>query len=229
MVLLAAFLLPPVALVLIGVGIVALGWACGLLGTLARSMRIPAVLLIAIVVINAVLFPGGQDRWLVLGPFAVTREGVAFGLVSAGRLLVVFLASILFLVTTLADDLLEALVARGVSHRIAFVVLSAVQLVPRLQVRAGAILDAQRARGLSVDGSLAGRLRASCRSSDRWSSGRSPTSASGRSRWRPAGSAHDRPDGLPRGRRPAGRPLAGLGLVIAALAIVVAAVGGVGR
>jgi energy-coupling factor transport system permease protein len=159
-ILLAAFLLPPIALVPIGVAIAALGWACGLLGMLVRSMRIPAVLLISIVVINAVLFPGGQDRWLVLGPFAVTREGVAFGLVSAGRLLVVFLASVLFLVTTLADDLLEALVARGVSHRIAFVVLSAVQLVPRLQVRAGAILDAQRARGLAVDGSLARRLRA---------------------------------------------------------------------
>jgi energy-coupling factor transport system permease protein len=159
-VLLAAFLLPPVTLVPIGVALAALGWACGLLGTLLRSMRIPAVLLISIVVINAVLFPGGQDRWLVAGPFAVTREGVTFGLVSAGRLLVVFLASILFLITTLADDLLEALVARGVSHRIAFVVLSAVQLVPRLQVRAAAILDAQRARGLAVDGSIARRLRA---------------------------------------------------------------------
>src|SRR6188472_808728 len=159
-VLLAAFLLPPVTLLPIGVALAALGWACGSLGTLVRSMRTPAVLLISIVVINAVLFPGGQDRWLAVGPFAVTREGVTFGLVSAGRLLVVFLASILFLVTTLADDLLEALVARGVSHRIAFVVLSAVQLVPRLQVRAAAILDAQRARGLAVDGSLVRRLRA---------------------------------------------------------------------
>src|SRR4029078_11550254 len=98
--------------------------------------------------------------WRLVRPVAVTREGVTFGLVSAGRLLVVFLASILFLVTTLADDLLEALVARGVSHRSAFVVLSAVQLVPRLQVRAGSILDAQRARGLAVDGSLVRRLRA---------------------------------------------------------------------
>ena len=71
-----------------------------------------------------------------------------------------FLASILFLFTTLADDLLEALVARGVSHRIAFVVLSAVQLVPRMQDRAGAILDAQQARGLAVDGSFVTRLRA---------------------------------------------------------------------
>jgi energy-coupling factor transport system permease protein len=58
------------------------------------------------------------------------------------------------------DDLLEALVARGVSHRLAFVILSAVQLVPRLQARAAAILDAQQARGLAVAGSFRTRVRA---------------------------------------------------------------------
>ena len=65
-----------------------------------------------------------------------------------------------FLFTTLADDLLEALVARGASHRLAFVVLSAVQMVPRMQERAGSILDAQQARGLAVRGSLGQRIRA---------------------------------------------------------------------
>ena len=71
------------------------------------------------------------------GPFALSREGLAFGVISAVRLLVVFVASVLFLFTTLADDLLEALVARGVGHRLAFVVLSAVQLIPGMRARAG--------------------------------------------------------------------------------------------
>jgi energy-coupling factor transport system permease protein len=38
--------------------------------------------------------------------------------------------------------------------------LSAVQLVPRLQVRAAAILEAQQARGLRVRGSIRVRFRA---------------------------------------------------------------------
>ena len=59
-----------------------------------------------------------------------------------------------FLFTTLADDLLESLIARGASYRISFVVLSAVQMVPRMQARAGAILEAQQARGLSLEGSF---------------------------------------------------------------------------
>ena len=100
-------------------------------------MRIPALLLTSIVVVNTFFFPGATDRLVEIGPFAVTREGLTFGLISAGRVLIVaFLALGPFLFTTLADDLLESLVSRGVSHRIAFVVLSAVQMVPRMQARA---------------------------------------------------------------------------------------------
>jgi energy-coupling factor transport system permease protein len=159
-VLLAAFLLPNVALVPMAVGCVVVAVSAGLLGPVLRSLRVPVLLLASILVVNALFFPGATDRLVVVGPFAITREGLGFGLVTAGRLLVVFLASVLFLFTTLADDLLEALVARGVSHRLAFVVLSAVQLVPRMQARATTILEAQQARGLVVGGSPWRRLRA---------------------------------------------------------------------
>ena len=134
--------------------------SAGLAVPLARSLRVPAVLLLSIVVVNGLLFPGGRDVLASLGPLAITREGLTFGLVSATRLLVVFLAAMTVLYTTLPDDLLEGLVARGVSHRIAFVVLSAVQLVPRLRDRADRILAAQSARGLAVHGSFGTRVRA---------------------------------------------------------------------
>jgi energy-coupling factor transport system permease protein len=156
----AAFLLPPVVLLpLLGL-VVAAAASAGLAPKLVRALRIPAILLASIVVVNALFFPGGADRLAAIGPFSVTREGLTFGLASAGRVLVAFVGSVLFLFTTLADDLLEALVARGASHRLAFVVLSAVQMVPRLQARAAAILDAQQARGLPLEGSLRHRLRA---------------------------------------------------------------------
>ena len=63
--------------------------------------------------------------------------------------------------------MLEALIARGASHRIAFVVLSAVQMVPRMQ-------DARRRdpRGAAGawaldEGSFVGGCASSCRSSPR--------------------------------------------------------------
>ena len=159
-IILATFLLPPASLVVIAAAIGAAAASASLLTPLVRSLRIPLVLLASIVVVNALFFPEGRDVLFAFGPVAVTREGLTFGLVSAGRIGIIFLASLLFLFTTLADDLLEALVARGVSSRLAFVVLSAVQMVPRLQARAYAILDAQQARGLPIAGSLRTRVRA---------------------------------------------------------------------
>jgi energy-coupling factor transport system permease protein len=159
LVLLAAFLLPPVVLPILIVSIVVAAGSAGLLGPMARAMRIPAVLLLSILVVNSLFFPGAKDTLVSFGPLSITREGLTFGLVSAGRVLVAFLASIAFLFTTLADDLLETLISRGASHRISFVVLSAVQMVPRMQGRAGAILEAQQARGLSMKGSFVRRLR----------------------------------------------------------------------
>jgi energy-coupling factor transport system permease protein len=159
-VLLAAFLLPPVALIALAISLLAIAASAQLASPLLRAMRIPALLLASILIVNALFYPGVTDRLLALGPLAISREGLSFGLISAGRVLVAFLTSVLFLFTTLADDLLEALVARGASHRIAFVILSAVQLVPRMQTRASSILDAQQARGLALRGSFGRRVRA---------------------------------------------------------------------
>jgi len=160
LVLLSAFLLPPVILPFMAVAIVIAAWSAGLLRPMARAIRIPALLLISILVVNSLFFPGATERLATVGPLSISREGLTFGLISAGRVLVAFLASVTFLFSTLADDLLESLIARGASHRIAFVVLSAVQMVPRMQARAGAILEAQQARGLSLEGSFVRRLRA---------------------------------------------------------------------
>ena len=159
-VLIAAFLLPPIILPVLLAAVTLAAASAGIGAALLRALRIPILLLASIVVVNSLFFPGATDRLLTVGPLSVTREGLTFGIVSAARLLVAFVASVTFLFTTLADDLLEALVARGASHRIAFVVLAAVQMVPRLQARTGAILDAQQARGLAISGSLRQRIRA---------------------------------------------------------------------
>jgi energy-coupling factor transport system permease protein len=159
-VILAAFLLPPVALVVLAAACLLLAAANGLGASVVRALRIPAVLIASILVVNALFFPGAVDVIARLGPIALSREGIAFGAVTAGRVLVAFLASITFLQATLPDDLLEALVARGASYRFAWVILSAVQVVPRLQERAATILEAQQARGLEIHGSLGRRMRA---------------------------------------------------------------------
>lgn len=159
-VLLAAFLLPPLSLAALAALVLVAAATTGLVRPLLRALRIPALLIVSILVVNALFYPGAEDVIASFGPVALSREGLAFGVLSAGRILAAFSASILFLFTTLADDALESLVARGASHRIAFVILSAIQMVPRLQDRAAAILAAQQARGLAVTGSIPTRVRA---------------------------------------------------------------------
>ena len=156
----AAFIVPPLALPFLIGAVLLASVTTDLLLPLLRSLRIPAVLFASIFLVNAFFYPGDVERIFAFGPVGLSWAGISFGLLSAARILVVFVASILFLFTTLPDDLLEGLVDKGASHRIAFVVLSAIQLVPRLQARASAIQDAQQARGLRVAGSFATRVRA---------------------------------------------------------------------
>ncbi|MFI5255089.1 MAG: energy-coupling factor transporter transmembrane component T family protein [Candidatus Limnocylindrales bacterium] len=155
-----AFVLPPGPSAAIVAVVMAGAASVGLLGPLLRASRVGLVLLASILVVNGFFYPGAHDVLLGLGPFALTREGLEAGVVFAVRILVALEGSLLFLFTTLADDLLEALVERGVNPRLAWVMLAAMQLVPRLQARARAILDAQQARGLEVSGSLRRRAGA---------------------------------------------------------------------
>ena len=75
-VLVAAFLLPPVALGVLGLVVIATAISAGLGERLLRSFRIPGLLLVSIVVVNGLLFPGGRDVLASLGPLAITREGL---------------------------------------------------------------------------------------------------------------------------------------------------------
>jgi energy-coupling factor transport system permease protein len=155
-----AFVLPAWALPALALGLVAIAVSSRLGLQTLRSLRLPVLLFGSILVVNAFFFPGPVERIFSFGPVGLSWTGIVFGMVAASRIAIVFVSSILFLFTTLPDDLLEALVDKGASHRLAFVVLSAIQLVPRLQGRAAAILDAQQARGLAVTGSLLTRIRA---------------------------------------------------------------------
>ena len=172
-------------------------------------MRIPALLLLSIVVVNACSSRARRIVLVTLGPLSITREGLTFGLISAGRVLVAFLASVTFLFTTLADDLLESLVAAGrePSHRVRRPVGRPDGPADAGRGPARSSRPSRRAacRQRLVRASASGR---SCRSSGRCCWARSSTSGSGRSRSRRAGSARDRAG--PRiGSSPTRRSIAG--------------------
>ena len=77
LVLVSAFLMPPLSLPMLAATLVVLAISAGLGGAVLRSLRITAVLFASIVVVNALFFPGGQDVVVRIGPLAITREGLS--------------------------------------------------------------------------------------------------------------------------------------------------------
>jgi energy-coupling factor transport system permease protein len=76
------------------------------------------------------------------------------GLCSGLRLLNIGTAFFLFFQTTSPEDLSNALIKMGIPYSFAFVLTASMQFIPVLARRAACIRDAQRARGIPLDGPL---------------------------------------------------------------------------
>jgi energy-coupling factor transport system permease protein len=158
---LAPFVLPTAAIPVLIVAYLVAGMSAGLGAPYLRAAVLaPMAIVLPIVLINGFFYPGSHDVILAIGPLALTREGLTFGLPIAGRVLAAFGITVAFVTSTRPDDLMETLVQRGTDPRLAFVVLSAIQAIPRMLDKAGRILEAQQARGLAATGSPATRVRA---------------------------------------------------------------------
>jgi energy-coupling factor transport system permease protein len=105
------------------------------------------------------LFWTGGTPVVSLGPFSLKAEGLVFATTITGRLLAIMGSFLLLSLGTPPDNLMISLEERGMPNSVTYIILSTIQLVPGLQVRAGKIRDAQRARGLETGGGIGQRLR----------------------------------------------------------------------
>jgi energy-coupling factor transport system permease protein len=114
---------------------------------------------LSVFLIQGFLWTGGTPI-LRLGPISLKQEGLEFAVASAGRILIVVGTFIWFTLTTRPDTLMMSLAQRGFPAKLAYAVVATIQIVPRFQARAAAILDAQRARGLETEGNFRQRAKA---------------------------------------------------------------------
>jgi len=130
------------------------------LGAFLRScLRVLWPFFVSLVLIQGFFTPG-PTVLMHVGPFRYTLEGLQVALLFSARLLVGLGAATLLMMVTRPDALMRALVERGLPNQIAYIVVTALQIVPTFQARAHSILDAQRSRGLETEGRLIIRLRA---------------------------------------------------------------------
>lgn len=122
---------------------------CG--GRLAKLGGIILVpIIVVLVLVQGLTFPGGQTPIWQWAFMTVTSEGLMFALTIGMRIICLVLASLLLVLTTHPGDLMSALTERGMSPKFSYIISSTLQLIPSFQDRASAILLAQQARGLAI-------------------------------------------------------------------------------
>jgi energy-coupling factor transport system permease protein len=135
-----------------------------LAGVLRRLLAVAVVILLplALLLLAVQGFANPANRTVVfaIGPIVYYREGLAIAALAATRIACLVGTTFLFSFTTKPADITEALLQRGLSPRMGYVLLSALQIIPQTLEMAGRIQDAQRARGLETEGSLLVRARA---------------------------------------------------------------------
>ncbi|MDQ6918199.1 MAG: energy-coupling factor transporter transmembrane protein EcfT [Candidatus Dormibacteraeota bacterium] len=135
-----------------------------LAGVLRRLFTVAVVILLplALLLLAVQGFANPENRTVVFaaGPIVYYREGLAIAALAAARITCLVSATFLFSFTTRPADITEALLQRGLSPRMGYVLLSALQIIPQTLEMAGRIQDAQRARGLETEGSILVRARA---------------------------------------------------------------------
>jgi energy-coupling factor transport system permease protein len=117
-------------------------------------------LAVSLALVQGFFYPGAQDVLAQLGPFALKREGLEFAFVIGTRLVLIASVGLLVVYATHPADLALALVNAGAPHALAYIVVTAIQLLPEMQARAEGILNAQQARGLETQGNLRVRVAA---------------------------------------------------------------------
>lgn len=156
MLVLGGFVAP---LILLGVAVVPGAASSGNLRRVLRSAALATLpLAIAVGVVQG-LGGIGETMHFRVGPLEATAEGLTSAAQVSLRLFVMAAALALFGLTTPASELVADLERRGVSPRLAFAASAILGAVPALVDQARTVRDAQRARGLDIDGGPVARIR----------------------------------------------------------------------
>ncbi|KPK67555.1 hypothetical protein AMJ82_10430 [candidate division TA06 bacterium SM23_40] len=140
---------PLYALVIFAVVFALAVWARAL-----RNVRRLLVLFVLLFIFSATMwtfFVKGPTVLLRLGPLAVSRESLLYGLAMGTRLVALVLAGVVFLSTTMVEEFTWALWRLGFPFGASFALSTAFRLVPTFLGSGAVVAQAQKSRGLELD------------------------------------------------------------------------------
>lgn len=122
-----------------------------------RTIFVPIAL--SIFLIQGILFPGDAvGSWQMYG-ITINYGALQIAGVLLARIMTMGSGLLCVIQTTPPATLTHALAERGMPRSIEYILLMALQIIPDMQARASAILEAQQSRGLVIQ-SLPSRIRA---------------------------------------------------------------------
>lgn len=123
-------------------------------------LALSLILVISIIVVQGFFNPENQTELFSIGFLTFYKEGLSYAALLTLRVLNMIMSFGILILTTKHDELVEAMIKKGLSPKIGYVLLSVLQLIPQMQATMGKITDAQRSRGMETEGNLSVRIKA---------------------------------------------------------------------
>lgn len=115
---------------------------------------------ILLFIIQGLFHPYATDKLMDL-PFGFTlwADGLLYAAYIAARLFVMMVFGYWFVLTTHPGDLVSSLTKIGLPHALGYIILTTLQIIPRISGQMQTIIDAQKSRGLETEGNLIQRIK----------------------------------------------------------------------
>ncbi|MEW6624006.1 MAG: energy-coupling factor transporter transmembrane component T [Bacillota bacterium] len=122
-------------------------------------MKILAVLLVILIAMQALFYPGSTIIFspiipevipLLGGLGKISKEGLIFGLIISFRLVTLICLMPLITFTTSIEKMALGLIKMGLPYTVAYTATTALNMIPILQTELGIIIDAQRLRAFQT-------------------------------------------------------------------------------
>ncbi|WP_027626024.1 energy-coupling factor transporter transmembrane component T family protein [Clostridium lundense] len=118
------------------------------------------IILLSIIIIQGLFNSSNKTPLFNLGNVTFYKEGLMYALLICLRVINILSAFAILVLTTKPSDLIEALVRKGLSAKIGYVLSSVLQIIPQMTSTMETIMDAQRSRGMETEGKLSTRIKA---------------------------------------------------------------------
>lgn len=140
--------------------IIPLGFIAKLLRQVFQPIKFLYLIFVLLFIIQGLFYPYRETVLFTL-PFGIQvwTEGVLYASIVSSRLLVMMVYGFLFVLTTHPGDLVSALRKLKMPYTFAYVILSTLQMIPRVQSQMTTIVEAQKSRGLETEGNVINRLK----------------------------------------------------------------------